>query len=375
MKFDFDQNYKKVSEIYAMQKNGELIVDNSYQRKSVWGGRDQVRLVETILLNLVVPSVYFWNSETDPDNGHTITHIVDGQQRLTAIRKFVTNNLVLSKNFLLDNEMKEKYGNKSFSQLDPEIKKDFWDYKLSVIEIAREVKIADIKEMFKRLNLTDYNLNSQEKRNAIEGDFDALAKELAEQNLWSEHELFKANIIKRMKDIEFCADLIILYKRGIVDQTTDKVLNEAYNDYAVSYEEAENDKEAIINAMGIINKLINDNTITFMRRTSQLYSMFSFAFYVLRENKVIDQKLIVRFSNFVDLYANYKNEDNTTLDLDAEERKLYDQIKKYKQASSEGVRKQVNRMTRYEVLKKILLTSDFSDELIQQLNDKLKSSK
>lgn len=372
MKFDFDQNYKKVSEISSMQKSGELIVDNSYQRKSVWGPKDQVRLIETILLNLVVPSVYFWNSETDPDNGHTITHIVDGQQRLTAIKKFVSNDLILSKTYLLDDESKEVYGNKKFSQLDPETKKDFWDYKLSVIEIAREVKIEDIKKMFKRLNLTDYNLNSQEKRNAIEGDFDALAKELSENEFWIKNELFKINVIKRMKDIEFCADLIILYKRGIVDQTTDKILNDAYSDYEHDYKEAEKDKESIETAMGLIDMLINPNTITFMRRTSQLYTMFSLAFYLLREGKEIDQQFVEKFERFVETYSNYKNEDNTTLDLDSDERKLYDQVKKYKQASSEGVRKQVNRMARFDVIKNILVASDFEIELIQRLNEKLK---
>lgn len=372
MKFDFDQNYKKVSEIYAMQKSLQLVVDNSYQRKSVWNEKDQVRLIETIILNLVVPSVYFWNSETDPNNGNTITHIVDGQQRLTAIRKFVTNELVLTKSYLMDDEIKEKFGNKSFSQLDDDTKKNFWDYKLSVIEIAREVKLADIKEMFKRLNLTDYNLNSQEKRNAIEGDFDALAKELSENRLWSDNELFKPNIIKRMKDIEFCADLIILYKRGIVDQTTDKVLNEAYSDYSSGYEDAEDDKKAIEAAMEIAQRFICDETLSFLRRTSQLYSIFSLVFYIQREKIELSDSEIDKFSKFVYLYGNYKNEDNTTLDLDADERTLYDQIKKYKQASSEGVRKQINRMTRYDVLKKIVVNKQFDNELMDKLNEKLK---
>lgn len=372
MKFDFDQNYKKVSEIYAMQKNLQLIVDNSYQRRAVWSEKDQVRLIETILLNLVVPSVYFWNSETDPDNGNTITHIVDGQQRLTAIRKFVTNNLILTNNYLLDDDMKEKYGNKSFSQLDNDTKKNFWDYKLSVIEIAREVKLADIKEMFKRLNLTDYNLNSQEKRNAIEGDFDALAKELSEAKLWSDNELFRPSTIKRMKDIEFCADLIILYKRGIVDQTTDKVLNEAYSDYAVGYDEAEADKLAIETAMEIVQRFISSETLSFLRRTTQLYSIFSLAFYLQREKIELSDLYISKFLKFVELYGNYKNEDNATLDLDEDERALYDQIKKYKQASSEGVRKQVNRMTRYDVLKKIVVGTEFTEILMDSLNEKLK---
>lgn len=373
MKFDFNQNYKKVSEITKMQKHGELIVDNSYQRRAVWGEKDQVRLIETILLNLVVPSVYFWNSETDPDTGKTITHIVDGQQRLTAITKFVTNNLTLKSAYLLEEESKKLFGNKKFLELDGEVRKDFWDYKLSVIEIAREVTVSDIKNMFKRLNLTDYNLTNQEKRNVLEGEFASLAKELSENEFWENNELFKANVVKRMKDIEFCASLIILYKRGIVDQTTDKVLNEAYTDYAVEYDEASDDREAILAAMEVVNKLINDETISFLKRITQLYTAFSLAFHLLREGINVSEELKLRFKKFVELYGNYKNEENSTLDLNTEERNLYDQIKKYKQASSEGVTKQINRMARFDVLKRFLLVNNYSEDLIVRLNMKLKA--
>ena len=112
MKFEFDQNYKKISEIIGMRKRGELVVDYSYQRRAVWGEKDWIRLVETILLNLVVPSVYFWNSETDPETGKAILHIVDGQQRITAIQNFVNGEFKLKGNYLLEEESKQRFGNK-----------------------------------------------------------------------------------------------------------------------------------------------------------------------------------------------------------------------------------------------------------------------
>ena len=170
MKFKFDQNYKKVSDLVKMMKEGELIVDHSYQRKSVWGEKDQIRLIETILLNLVIPSVYFWNSETDPETGESKVHIVDGQQRLNAIKSFVIGDgFRLKEEYLLEKESKELFGNKTFQELDKEQKKDLWDYKLSVIEIERTATMDDVRKMFTRLNLTDYNLNGQEKRNVKDG--------------------------------------------------------------------------------------------------------------------------------------------------------------------------------------------------------------
>jgi hypothetical protein len=373
MRFEFDQNYKKISEIIGMRNRGELIVDYSYQRKAVWGEKDWIRLVETILLNLVVPSVYFWNSETDPDTGKAILHIVDGQQRITAIQKFIQGEFKLKKSFLLEKESKERFGNKYFNDLLPDEKKDFWDYKLSVIEIAREVKIDDVKNMFKRLNLTDYNLNNQERRNIISGEFAALARELSENEFWNNdtRELFRANIVKRMQDVEFCASLILLYKRGIIDQQTDKALNDAYRDYETNYEEAEKDKEAVLKAMELVERFISEKTLPFLRRTSQLYTLFSVVFYIMHSGKDISEKEIKKFHTFVDIYDKFKNEENVTLDLTSEERNLYDLFKKYKQASSEGTRKQINRMARFDVLKHFILEDKSSDGLIESLCNKL----
>ena len=68
----------------------------------------------------------------------------------------------------------------------------------------------------------------------------------------------------------------------------------------------------------------------------------------------------------------FQNEENITLDLTIEERNLYDLFKKYKQASSEGTRKQINRMARFDVLKNFLLEKNKNnEELIESLCQKL----
>ncbi len=59
MGFKFDENTKTISEINQLLRKDELIVDHSYQRRKIWTNSDKIRLIETILLNYVVPSVYF----------------------------------------------------------------------------------------------------------------------------------------------------------------------------------------------------------------------------------------------------------------------------------------------------------------------------
>ena len=66
------------------------------------------------------------------------------------------------------------------------------------------------------------------------------------------------------------------------------------------------------------------------------------------------------FVQFVKTYNAFKNEYELPLSTE-EERKVFEMIKKYKLASSEGVNKISNRMIRFEVLKKILLNTENID--------------
>ena len=124
--------------------------------------------------------------------------------------------------------------------------------------------------------------------------------------------------------------------------------------------------------MELVDKFICDKTLPFLRRTSQLYTLFSVVFYIMSKNKTISDKEVKKFYAFVDIYDKFKNEENVTLDLSLEERNLYDLFKKYKQASSEGTRKLINRMARFDVLKHFLLEDDSTDELVSSLCEKLK---
>ena len=101
----FTRNTMKITAIYNGFKDGTLVVDRTYQRKTVWGVKDNIRLIETILLKLIIPEIFLWDFDTDPNNGATITHIVDGQQRINAIFDFIAGKYKLQKKYLTDNEI------------------------------------------------------------------------------------------------------------------------------------------------------------------------------------------------------------------------------------------------------------------------------
>ena len=374
--FKFSDNRKTVNEIFTMFDEGKLIVDDTYQRRSVWSEKDKVRLIETILHQLVIPELFFWKADTDPETGISTTHIVDGQQRIKAIYSFINNEFKLKPQYLLDEGSKEKYANKYFKDLDTETRKTFWNYQLMIIEIDSAATRDDIITMFNRLNLTDYNLNDQEKRNSVSGEFAALAREISDNPLWDEKRLFTGPDVKRMKDVEFCASIILLHRKGIIDQTDQSALNQAYEELQVGYKDAEQDKEAVCAAIETIATFfISDNVTKFLRRKAQLYTLFSVVFYMQRENIAVEQCQKDRLEYFVKLYSVFNNDMDLSGEISDSEKILFDWLKKYKLASSEGLNKHTNRMIRYNVMKDFLFgLTDELEEAQSTLYEKMQAT-
>lgn len=353
--FNYTDNRKSIKDITQMFSDGSLVVDDSYQRRSVWSEKDKIRLIETILLKLVIPVLFFWKAETDPETGASITHIVDGQQRIKAISSFINNDFKLKQQSLLDTTSKELYANKYFRDLSDDTKKAFWNYQLMVIDIDPNATRSDIITMFNRLNLTDYSLNDQEKRNSLSGEFASLARELSEAPIWEERNLFTTTDVKRMKDVEFCASLILLYRRGIIDQTDQSELNLAYEEFQSGYTEAETDKMAVVKAIETLPKFfVTDDIAKFLKKKTQLYTLFSVIFYMQRTDMVLTQEHLENLKQFVQLYSVFNNDMDLTEQINEDEKKLFDWLKKYKLASSEGLNKHANRMIRYNVMREFL---------------------
>lgn len=374
--FNYTDNRKSIKDITSMFSEGSLVVDETYQRRSVWSEKDKIRLVETILLNLIIPVLFFWKAETDPETGASITHIVDGQQRIKAICSYVNNEFKLKPQALLDAAAKEKYANKYFKDLDPDDKKLFWNYQLMVIDIDPAATRADIITMFNRLNLTDYNLNDQEKRNSMSGEFAALARELSDADIWEERHLFTTTDVKRMKDVEFCASLILLYREGIIDQTDQTALNEAYEALQEGYKDAEKDKAAVFAAIESLPQFfVSEDVTKFLKKKTQLYTLFSVIFYTQRNGMEVTEECLSNLKRFVELYSVFNNDMDLTDQIGEDEKTLFDRLKKYKLASSEGLNKHTNRMIRYNVMKDFIfgMNHDLS-VAANSLLDKMKAA-
>ena len=100
---------------------------------------------------------------------------VDGQQRIRSILDFAKNDLPLS-----GDEVAPQFVGKTIEELSPQQKTAFWDYDVVTREL-HDASDGDIRDLFRRLNISAVNLNDQELRHAkFTGEFITAMEELAD---------------------------------------------------------------------------------------------------------------------------------------------------------------------------------------------------
>jgi hypothetical protein len=155
---------------------GRLILQPDFQRDYVWSRAKASALMESILMRIPLPVVYV----AELEDGRW--EVVDGQQRLTAIRSFIDGKFPDGSVFKLGQlRVRDDLRGKSFSDLSVEDQQYIEDYSLRLIMIQKEAD-PDLKfEVFERLNSGADKLNDMELRNCVyRGPYNDFLKNLVE---------------------------------------------------------------------------------------------------------------------------------------------------------------------------------------------------
>ena len=170
-----------IESLYMKFTRQKLILQPDYQRKYVMKPQVASRLIESILLDIPLPIVYFAEEE---DGSWSV---IDGQQRLTSIISFVQGkNLYDDKPFKLTSlNVMTELNRKSFSDLSNEQQEKILNTEIRSFVIKKESN-DDIKfEIFERLNTGSTPLNEDEIRNTVyRGKYMNLLKELEGNELF-----------------------------------------------------------------------------------------------------------------------------------------------------------------------------------------------
>jgi Protein of unknown function DUF262 len=147
-----------ISWFLDLQRLKQLDLDPPYQRKSVWTRGDKQFFLDTIFHNYPCPAIFL--HKTISDEGEAIYHVVDGKQRLQTVLDFVQDQISIPKNF-----GDTRLAGKKWSQLDPDSKKVFWNY-LITVEMLPAVDDVIVNNVFERINRNARRLTRQELRHA-----------------------------------------------------------------------------------------------------------------------------------------------------------------------------------------------------------------
>lgn len=149
-------------------KGGEFVVP-AYQREFTWEPHRKSRFIESVLMGLPIPFLFFWEM---PDGK---LEVVDGSQRLRTIEEWIHGDLQLG-----DLEELPSLSNSKFSDLLVSRQRKIKNRSIRGIVLNEKADEQARFDMFERINTGSKAANKAEvRRGALGGPFLNLVIELA----------------------------------------------------------------------------------------------------------------------------------------------------------------------------------------------------
>lgn len=135
----------KIKELYEQIRDGIIISDIELQREIIYNTEKQRLVIDSILNDVPLPAFYLWKN----DEGKL--EVLDGKQRIEAIKKFIQNDL--------------QYNGKIWKQTDSNIQQKFNETELSVITKSGTEELK--RKIFNRINTLGVPLSAYEVLNGL----------------------------------------------------------------------------------------------------------------------------------------------------------------------------------------------------------------
>lgn len=232
-----------ISTVIKEISDGLLVLAPDFQRKFVWTQTHQEEFIDTILNGLPFPEIYVAAGEIDIQAMTTSRQVIDGQQRLTTIRNYISG---------IESDKLTKV--KPYKKLPDDAKREFLSYEIVVRDLGN-IDEQTIREVFRRINLTKFKLDTIEIHNAVyDGAFISTAKRaVAESNL-THFGVFSESEFSRMADLHFV--LLILSTRELGGYfNADKEVERFVEGCNEEYPNASEALDAIVNAISTVVSL------------------------------------------------------------------------------------------------------------------------
>lgn len=171
----FDIRDYDIEQLVNKYNSGEYYVPE-YQREFTWKAPKQSKFIESVLIGLPIPFLFFWQDEDGK------FEIVDGSQRIRTLKEFVENEHKLGALDIL-----HYLKGFRFCDLSESRRRKFKSRSIRGILLDNDTSASTRTEMFSRINTGGLNANEAEiRRGALPGAVTDLVTAMAE------HETFVA---------------------------------------------------------------------------------------------------------------------------------------------------------------------------------------
>tara|TARA_R110000787_G_scaffold272069_2_gene379455 strand:+ start:9232 stop:10404 length:1173 start_codon:yes stop_codon:yes gene_type:complete len=200
-----------VREVYIQMVEKEIDLAPDFQRDFVWKVQQQTRLIESILLGIPLPAFYFSQDELGQYD------VIDGVQRLTTIKQFMSGQLLLEERHL---EYLSPASGNTYDTLDNATRRRFASTQIVAHVIEPQTPSAVKYDIFNRVNTGGSPLSPQELRHCMSKERSRLLlrsmvelssfDSATDQTFWRKGadgnlERFNRRMVDREMALRFCA--------------------------------------------------------------------------------------------------------------------------------------------------------------------------
>ena len=139
--------------IITQMANEEIRIPNYQRANTMWNSAKQQKLVDSMLRNIPMPTIVLGQIEDQE-----WMHLVDGQQRLTNLEKFINGNFAWNAG---GTSM-----NKTFEELQPWMRKRIEEYEF-VVETVKVPDVTTLAHIYERYNTSGKALSEPQVRVAL----------------------------------------------------------------------------------------------------------------------------------------------------------------------------------------------------------------
>ena len=327
---------RRIHSLLTGLRTGALVPDPEFQRRLVWSNKHKSAFIDTVLRGYPFPEVYIAAGEVNPETGEATELLVDGQQRLTTLKQYfdASEDLKLTSDVVPYSELSEKQ------------QKQFLDYPVVVRDLG-QASVQEIKEIFQRINSTNYSLKAMEIHNArFDGEIKQFAEKLSEDSFFEIHRVFSNTDAKRMNDVSFALSVLITV------MSTYFSLESEFENYLYEYNDEFEEKEELESQFESVFQFIDECNLPEDCRAWRKSDLFTLLVEMHRalfkeEKDIKPVDVGKRLLMFYDLV-------NKSAQTDERIGKEHGRIQEYYLATMQGTNSRTNRINRGKIIKDVI---------------------